>query len=403
MGFFQESTLISEAEDRATSPRCSQCKLKDLCNSPKLKVIGDGRKSILIVVDHPTSSDDASGRWLKGKSGAWIQSAFVDHGISIMKDCWVTGSFVCHPAKAARGVRPIDASRYCRPLLKQTLEQLDPYHVICIGDTAIQSMMSICYTSEITNASIFYGWTIPAQVGNRWVSCMQHPRGLEDAKRHSTLEFHLLRFIERFTAARNDRPWDTSPDFQQEVEILLRPQDIRRALREMIKSAETCAFDYETNMLKPDGADARVLSASVANLDRCIAFPMLKSVEEVWVEWLKSDCKKTACNIKFEDRWSIAKYRTRPRNWYWCSLQGAHIIQSAPVEFTSLKMQSLLLLGQPRYNKKIEVLLEANGTRVPNRAAEEIALADLLKYNGMDTYLELRVGMKQRELLQYDR
>lgn len=397
MGFFQMSTLISSGSV-GTIAKCGACKLKDACNSPKMPVAGKGGKGLLVVVDFPSETEDAIGKWMRGQSGQWIEHALLDRGIKLLRDCWVTGSLICRPNKHTDLLK---ASRFCRPNLVKVLQERDPLHVLTFGDTASHSVLSIHYEAEIASAQACIGWTIGAQHDNRWLTPTYHPRNLINPKRYSTCELHLGRHLDQVAEHLIERPFQTVPNYAEQVEILFDIREIRRALRKFAQE-DLVAFDYETNMLKPDGEDARVLSVSMTGAHRTIAFLITPEVLEYWREFLRSPVRKTACNIKFEDRWSKAYFGVRVRNWYWCSLQAAHIIQSAPVEFTSLKMQSFIHCGQPKYNSRTESLLEANGTRERNRAAEEIETTELLRYNGMDTVLEWLVGKKQREILKYD-
>lgn len=399
MGFFQESTLLSVGS-AGTIAKCAACKLLKKCESPKLPVAGKGKKQILLVADFPSETEDSVGKWMRGKSGRWLEGALLDRGINMLRDCWITGSIICRPQKDTDLLK---ASRYCRPNLNRVLSEYDPVSVISFGDTAAHSLLSIHYDAEIPSAQACLGWTIPAQIGNRWLTATYHPRQTMDTKRYSTHELHLGRHLDEALDESKwaERPHFMVPDYSETIEMLFSVKEIKQALLEFEQDA-LVALDYETNMLKPDGDNALILSASVTSIRRSVAFPMLPQIVEAWKRFLRSKVRKTACNIKFEDRWSKAKYGVRIRNWYWCSLQAAHIIQSAPVQFTSLKIQGFILLGQPKYNSRTESLLESSGTREPNKAAEEIEITELLKYNGMDTFVEFLVGMKQREILKYD-
>lgn len=365
-----------------------------------MAVAGKGGKGILLVTDFPSETEDAIGKWMKGKSGRVIESMLLDHGIKMLRDCWISGSLICRPK---RDTELLKASRYCRPNLLRVLQEHDPVKVICFGDTAAHSILSIHYEAEIPSSQACQGWTIPAIHGNRWVASTFHPRVLLQPKRYSTHQLHMERHLaDALDPEKPERPHEMVPDYSACIEMLFSRKDIRRALLEF-EDDDLVAFDYEGNMLKPDGDDALLLSASVTSARRTCAFMLTPDIYDYWRRFLRSKVRKTACNIKFEDRWSKAYFGVRVRNWYWCSLQAAHIIQSDPVKFTSLKMQAFILLGQPKYNKRTESLLESSGTRVPNKAAEEIETSELLKYNGMDTVLEFMVGARQREILKYDR
>jgi uracil-DNA glycosylase family 4 len=351
-------------------------------------------------MDFPSETEDAIGKWLKGKSGRMLESMLLDLGIKPLRDCWITGSLICRPQ---RDTDLLKSSRFCRPNLARVLQERDPVKVISFGDVANHSILSIHYEAEIPSSQACVGWTIPSIHGNRWVASTYHPRVLLTPKRYSTYQLQMERHLaDALDPEKPERPHDIVPDYSAGIEMLFDRREIRRALIEF-EDDPLVAFDYEGNMLKPDGGDALLLSASVTSARRTCSFPLTKDVHDYWRRFLRSKVRKTACNIKFEDRWSKAYFGVRVRNWYWCSLQAAHIIQSDPVKFTSLKMQAFILLGQPKYNKRTESLLESNDSRTPNRAAEEIEIGELLKYNGMDTVLEFLVGQLQREILQYDR
>lgn len=395
MGFFHESELLSEPEQSRIA-KCGICKLKDSCESPLLSRRGEGRKKVLILTDFPTQGEDQRGKWLAGKVGQWISEKLEGIGLNLDRDCWTCGAIWCRP-EAKTNLPKV--AEYCYPNVMGLLDTLNPVAVICFGELAVRAVVRYAYQSAPSSTQTYLGWKIPAQVGNMWVMGTYHPRLILDQKKRTTHELFMTKHLAQFDGDTIERPYAEVPDYKNRVQLLWTPSEVSDAMADMSKSKGITALDYETNMLKPDGEDAKILSVSVSDGERSVAFMLTDKTMRPVAKYLRSKAKKTACNIKFETRWSRACLGISPRNWVWCSLQGAHIIQSAPAEFTSLKNQSFVHLGQPRYNAQVDSLLEANGTRLPNKAAEEIEPRQLLEYNGMDTICEWHVGDIQRKML----
>jgi len=395
MGFFHESELLSEPEQSRIA-QCGICKLKKSCKSPLLPVRGAGGKKVLILTDFPTQHEDDRGKWIVGKTGQWISDKLEGIGLNLDKDCWSSGAIICRPETKTNLPK---AAGYCYPNVVELIDKLNPIAIICFGELAMRAAVRYAYQSSPASTQTYLGWKIPAQYGNMWIMGTYHPRIVMDQKKRTTHELFMGKHLGQFDGDNIERPYEQVPDYRTKVQLLWTPSEVADAMADMSKSKAITALDYETNMLKPDGDDARILSASVSDGECSVAFMITPKTLKPLVRYLKSKAKKTACNIKFETRWSRACMGVRPRNWVWCSLQGAHIIQSAPAEFTSLKNQSFIHLGQPRYNAQVDSLLDANGTRLPNKAAEEIEQSQLLEYNGMDTICESYVGEIQRRLL----
>ena len=76
---------------------------------------------------------------------------------------------------------------------------------------------------------------------------------------------------------------------------------------------------------------------------------------------------------------------------------GAHTIDNRG-GITSVKFQAYVLLGVPEYSSVVGPYLyakEANGLNQIDKAP----VRDLLLYNGLDSLLEYRVMLKQKEVL----
>ena len=162
------------------------------------------------------------------------------------------------------------------------------------------------------------------------------------------------------------------------------------------------SFDYETDRIKPDGDDSRIVSCSVWwDGEKTIAFPWHGEAIKAMRELLRSPLPKIGCNLKFEDRWTRKILGHRVRGWYWDTMLAAHVLDNRP-GVTSIKFQSFVLLGQTSYDDHIKRFLKGASGEETNQI-DQIDVNDLLLYNGLDSLLQFKVGSKQMELMGYPR
>jgi len=89
----------------------------------------------------------------------------------------------------------------------------------------------------------------------------------------------------------------------------------------------------------------------------------------------------------------------RVRNWYWDTMLASHVMDNRP-GITSIKFQSFVLLGQSSYDDHIKKFFQSPKGEERNQI-DLIDMDDLLLYNGLDSLLQYKVGIKQMELLGY--
>jgi hypothetical protein len=163
------------------------------------------------------------------------------------------------------------------------------------------------------------------------------------------------------------------------------------------KSTEPCAFDFETDRLKPDAQDSNVLCCSISNGTLTIAFPWQGAVIPAMKEFIRSPVPKIGANIKFEERWSWRHLGCGVRNWFWDTMLGAHW-DRCQSGVCGLKFQAFVRLGVPDYALHLEPLMRAQDSNSPNRL-READLREVLLYCGTDSLLEVKVAqLQQKEL-----
>jgi uracil-DNA glycosylase family 4 len=394
-GFFAGSRLHHVAPTRLL-PQCGVCGLFQRCQSPKMPVAGNGNCSVLFIGEAPGADEDDQGRPFVGKAGKRLRQVLKSLQFVLDDDGWVTNALICRPPKNRK---PTSAEvGYCRPNLLAVIKELQPIVIVPLGAVAVSAVIGSLWSEDVGVISRWTGWRIPCQQLNAWVCPTWHPSYLlreNDPVLDRQFEAHLTTAI-----GLADRPWPVGPlDWAADVQRVLDPVRAAKWLRQAVGCCSgAVAWDYETNMLKPDGPDARIVSCAVAwgrrEPERCIAFPWYGEAVTAMGELLRSPMPKIASNLKFEDRWTRKEFGHRVRAWAWDTMLAAHVADNRP-SITSVKFQAFVRLGVPLWNDRIEPFLKTRGDETVNRILREIEIEDLLTYNGLDALHEFRVAVDQ--------
>ena len=394
-GFFSDSSKQSNAP-LSTIPLCGACGLHKKCISPRMKMVGKGRKKILCVVDSPGEFEDRDNVHLYGRAGQLLRQHLGRFGVSLDKDCWLTNAVICRRNKKDK---PTDEQiKMCRPNLLKRIKQTDPNIIILFGETAMKSFLPTIFKEQIGTTSRWGGSSIPCQKPNAWICPTFHPSFLL-SKNNNAAE---IMFHEHLAATlkHKDKP-KVIRDQKYRVNIIYKPAEAARVIEEIMKQWGQfdfpVAFDYETNCLKPDGEGTEILSCAVSNGTTTIAYPWMGEAIEATSSLLKSPIPKIASNLKFEERWTKAKLGHRVKNWWWDTMIGAHVIDNK-AGITSVKFQAFVLLGAKSWDDHIKPYKNSTGGTKFNRM-KEVDLKDLLMYNGLDALYEYKVAKKQVKII----
>jgi len=381
--------------------RCGRCGLYKKCRSPKMPVTGEGRLGVLVVAEAPGQEEDKQNVQLVGPAGKTLRRYLREIDVDLDRDCWKTNAVICYPG---RNPTPEEVLN-CRSNLLRTVRKLEPEMILLLGGPAISSLIGWLWRENPGEVGRWVGWRIPSQRLNAWVCPSYHPSyvmRVENAKNKTrnqeqgrvvSIMFreHLRRAFEL-----KGRPWKKRPEFEKQVRVLVSVEEAVEAIESMLcsQSEVPAAFDYETNMLKPDSGQAEIVSCSMSNGEETIAFPMLPEICEAVVKFLRSPVPKIAHNMKFEDRWSRAVLKTPVRRRCWCTMQTAHVLDNRR-GISGLKFQAFARLGQAAYDEQVAPYLEG-GSNLPNRI-RQVDMQDLLLYNGLDSLLTWHLFRKQEE------
>ncbi len=391
-GFFSSSEL-SVANTVSTMSRCGLCGLCRKCHTPKMKPTGEGKKGVLIVAEAPGEREDLKGIQLIGSAGQELRSILRSIDVKLDRDCWKTNAVICHPPENSTPTNlQIDA---CRPNLLKTIKRLKPHTIILLGKVAVDSLIPVVWKDKSGDSlSKWAGWNIPCRKENVWICPTYHPsyllRANSDVLRLLTRQ-HLKQGFKH-----TSRPYESVPDYKDQIEIVYRPSEAAKIIREMIRKKKPTAYDIETNTLKPENEGAEIVCASLCqNGDRTIAYPWSGEAVEATLELLKnSDVPKIAGNMKFEDRWARHHYRTPVKNWMWDTVLCAHVLNNTR-GVTSVKFQAFVRLGIESYDDHIKPFLsETKGGRL-NRI-KDLDIRDLMYYCAMDSAVEFDIYLDQK-------
>lgn len=408
MTFFEPSIFDTSGPSIGLLPKCGACGLHKTCTSPKMKITGLGGSKILIVGEAPGEREDSKNEQFVGKSGKYLESMLDSVGVRMREDCILTNALICRPPNNETPTE--DQIGYCQPNLKKTIKEEKPHVILTVGRSAIDSVLRGIWTEPLGPMNRWAGWLIPCRDLNTWIVPTYHPsyvlRELEVTKGMSPIE-RIFRSDLRQVAKlyQMGRPHENNQDLKDRILILTEEKDVVDFIYKIREEGKPFAFDYETNMLKPDKKSGKlgygrscIHSASVCNSTEVAAsFSMMSGrVQKAWSRLLKSRCPKIAHNLKFEDRWSRANGWV-VQNWIWDTMNMAHVIDNRK-NICSLSFQSFVNLGIAPWGGSIGKYFEAKGSYANNKI-KQVNLDQLLLYNGMDSLATFMLAEHQMELL----
>lgn len=401
-GFFSRHELTQVKRPPSLAPRCGLCRLWERCSSPKMPVGGEGRKGILLIGEAPGRNEDAQGKQFVGESGKLLRNRLDAVGIDMDRDCWRTNSLICWPwEKDANGIKqnrtPTNKEiDWCRPNLTRTIKELNPRIIIPLGGAAVRSLVGPLFADNPGPIGRWVGWRIPSQQLNAWLCPTWHPSYLLRSEHDAALQL-LFREHLRDAVACEGRPWPNGPpDWGKQVERIIDTDAAAGAIRSFA-SDRPFAWDIESDRLKPDHPDARIVCCSISNGKRTVAFPWHGKARQTMMALLRGDTPKIGYSAKFETRWLLAREGVRVRNWVWDGMLAAHTLDNRG-DICSLDFQAFVRLGFGDWHSHVGPWLKSKkpGGNSVNRV-RELDLPTLLRYCALDSLVEWHVAEHQRK------
>lgn len=396
-GFFSESELSSKKPLPVVS-RCGQCGLFKDAKTPRMKPRGKGKKKILVLGESPGKNEDEKGRQFIGKAGRRLRESLDQVGIDFDRDCWVTNACCCRKVeqKGSETVNtPTDEMiECCRPNVFKAIKEFDPNVLLLLGGSAIKSVLGHFWKEEIGGVNRWSNYAIPWKKPNMWIVPTVHPSFVERVEHNQEGKEWERWFTSHLELAKKkckNKPKPNVTANNNDVQIVTNPKTAAKMVLKI--PVQPIAFDFETNCLKPDGEGPEIISCSICYGKTTIAYPWQGDAIDATSKILKAEHQKIASNIKFEERWTRAVLKHPVTNWLIDTMITAHLLDNRS-GVTSIKFQSFVRLGQEPYDHHIKPLLLTTKTKRFNRI-REIAIKNLLLYNGIDSKVEYHVGQQQ--------
>ena len=402
-GFFSNTETQSVALHTTKGHKlsCYACGLyKGEIKHPKMQPTGAFNKQIMCVGEYTNAQDDARGKPFQGKESL-LNDVFKECGIDLENDCISVNAVMCHAYDKKTGKARVPNEHEiacCRINVLKAIEQYKPKMIFLFGKIALNSVMETLWSDSINSLDNWRGFVIPDQKLKCWIAPV-----------YSASYVRII--MEKNSVVR--KVW--KDDIRNALDKLKEPFPVYKepkitvvkdlSILSDISNHTTVAFDYETTGLKPHAEGHQIVCCSVAvNGDEVYVFemPKTKLKRQPFTDLLKNPyIKKMAHNIKFEDAWTIVRLKTRIRNWYWCSMQAAHILDNR-TGVTGLKFQTYVNFGVAGYNDTVKSWLQSEDQKNANslnRMVEYIASPtgkkETLRYCALDSIFEYRLAMHQ--------
>lgn len=402
-GFFTEEQI-----DRGTQryvdlddigPHCKECGLFKQVKSPRMKYTGDGKLNALIIGEAPGEWEDQMNKQFikKAQAGGYLWNELSLHNLDLDRDFWKVNAVNCRPTRTGKWGKVKNRApeksevRYCRPIIEQTIRELNPQYILLMGGKAIESF----YLDQFKESSVsrWRGLCVPDQRYSAWILPLFHPSYIVRDKDNANLTSQYSRDITNAVNFIRETGGFETFDYGSRIRSLLHYHDVIELLDRLIRHPpERMEFDYETTGLKPFRPGHKILSMSLC-FDELYAYSFPVQYRNHWnrQEYVQikrrirkvlrhPDIAKHAHNMKFEDVWTSEMLGVEVENWEWDSMLAAHIIDNRKY-FTSLKFQSYVHFGFYPWDKPVQKFIKG----FPFNKMEKCPIDTLLHYGGLDS------------------
>jgi len=397
---------------------CKACPLdKADVNSPKIEPHGAKNPDIYILGEGPGEGEDKKGEFFVGRSGKFLRGSFPKE---IRKKLRYNNCVRTRPASTKLGeTNKNRAPTYfeqecCRPSVVRDIEKAKPKVVVGLGNVPLQ------WATKGEKISLWRGRFVPVKIGSHvcWFYPVYHPAGF--LRRRKEIRGRVV-FSDEEQIYERDIAWlleiiDDLPTPEVEdldrvydgVETVLGTngsKDLRKVKKQLEYFAKKpiVGLDYETNMLRPYGTGAKVLSVAVATEIEAFAFPFdhpqagwtdeeRKEIYQLWLRFLKkAKCRKVAHSLPFELEWTAYFYGdklVRVGRWD-CTLAQAFILDERR---GMLSLDTLCMIRFGFWLKSISPIDRSNLENEP--------LDAVLLYNALDSKYECKLFILQDKILE---
>lgn len=392
----QGSSLVEGMNPEAVNPA-----MAPLCQ--------EGAK-VYVLLDRPTPTVDATGSVKEGAAGRYLLEQCRSLGLPVVVD------HVCRTMPPEnREPKKYELEAFRQDVL-DSIEASGCNVVVVCGNMATRWAMGSATPREGYEVAQRRFW--PMRVGSRAVMVTStadplHVWGMIEAQdptwnrpgwrtEEATSRFRKNLELAQSMAEALDDPARSArvasiDELKAQVEVLTSYTEILEALEDIESAGKPVAYDIETTALRPYGQHARISTMSIANEDRCVAFPyrhadsgfsraQVESIGGAMRSLFEAVPACVAHNAPFECEWMAVEYGPEFlfNTHHECTMNQAYILDERQGAL-SLNFLSLLYFGL-----ELKTLTDVN-----TKFVELNNMHELLLYNGLDTLLTLMIWKRQ--------
>ena len=396
-GFFNKKDL--ETDQIACTPiSCASCGLYKDCNTPKMEPYGKFKKGILIIGTAPGDTDDKKGKPWQGKYGRLLKRELKEFGINLYKDCLCTNAVFCKTKK------PKDNQiASCRSKLINLIKEKKPKLILLFGSTALNSIIGKVWKKKLGGLDRWRGFQIPDRYFNTWICPVFHPSFVIQRE---DKEGNLAKVIWKQDLKKAIDCLNKEIKYKDESKYITYIESDKhfKSIYPRLMKADIMSFDYEGTGLKPHKKGHQITNTSVCISEtECYSWMNNKYRDILFKKVLQNPkIKKSAHNLSFENMWSKVLLKAVVANWYWCSMNTAHILDNRR-GICGLKFQTYVNFGVADYDSEISDYLVSPkdlGANAFNKILQffkEHGEKEALKYCGLDSIYGFKLTLKQME------
>ena len=357
------------------------------CQHPFFEYYGKGGKRVLFIRDKVTPEEDYDGKPLTDQEGSLFIDLLHNMGFDLFEDGWLTYASRCYYNEE-------EPRKLCKTYLKNLISELKPLCIVFLGLDGFEALKMDSWPPDESIGTIdrYRGFIIPDQEYKTWFIPLMSLKEIEDNKWDPVRSLFFRKDLREAVSHINKVfkgliPWREEPS---KIEILSRQPEIISYLKSLSKERFPVTFDYETTGLKPNRKGHDIICASFCVNGLSTVFLLDTDIKTHLKDFLRSNVRKVAQNIAFEDRWSRFILGTPVINRFWDTMLASHYLDNRGYQITGLKFQTYLRFGVTDYNSHLSQNLksqEDSGTLGFNNI-RKIPKKELLTYCGKDSLYE---------------
>lgn len=398
--FFNKQDLQSDQISKVPIS-CASCGLYKDIKSPKLKPYGKFKKKILLISDKPERTDDRRGKPFQGIYGTQIKRILKKQGIDLFRDCLCTNTVNCYTKK-------IKAHNIacCQRKVINTIKEHKPKLIILFGADALNSVIGKYWKKGLGELTRWRGFQIPDRNFKAWICPVFHPSFV--TQREEKDGSNLAKVIWKQDIKNALTKLNEKIQFEDESKYITYIESDKhfKSILPRLHAADLMSFDYEGTGLKPHAKGHKITNISACIGEKeCYSWMNNKYRAVLFKKVLENpNVKKTAHNLSFENLWSYVILKAVVKNWHWCSMNTAHILDNRK-GISGLKFQTYINFGVSDYDSLISEYLKspkdlgANAFNKIEQFFKEYGEKEALKYCGLDSIFGYKLTMKQMEMI----